>query len=219
MILPGIEQQAHFNAANFRLPLWHAAQATVATTAISSHLCPSDETSRGRFLDRDGFRYARSSSVGSFGPGNMDLDPDDRRGLFSRNSHVRFADVNDGLSGTLMAGERHNGTFAVAIGSHEHFDAEPVWAGAVKEDPDDDHAHTTLFQSSHTPSSGEMNDQDAASRHPGGANFRCGDGSVRRLKGRIDLSVYRALGSRSGGERRRRLTGGVRRLGGPPRGC
>jgi prepilin-type N-terminal cleavage/methylation domain-containing protein/prepilin-type processing-associated H-X9-DG protein len=200
MILAGMEQRPLFDAANFSLPLWSWANTTVGTTALAAHLCPTDDTSHGSFLERDGFRYAKSSYVASFGPGNMDTDPDDRRGLFSRNSRTRFAEVQDGLSQTLMAGERHNGTFAVVIGSHDHIDAETVWAGAVKEDPDDDHAHTTLFQTSHPPSSPSMNDQDAASRHPSGTNFLFGDGSVHFLKATIALPVYQALGSRAGGE-------------------
>src|SRR5262245_40764145 len=200
MVLPDLEQQPLFDAANFTFPLWNHANATVGTTALKSYVCPSDETSAGRFLERDGYRYAKSSYVAAFGPGNMDQNPDDRRGLFSRNSGTRFAGVTDGLSQTLAGGERHNGTFAVAIGSHDHFDAETVWVGAVKEDPDDDHAHTALFQASHTPSSGAMNDQDAASRHAGGTNFLFGDGSVRFLKSSIDLRVYQSLSSRAGGE-------------------
>ena len=63
-----------------------------------------------------------------------------------------------------------------------------------------DHAHTTLFQASHTPFSSEMNDQDAASHHDRGTNSLLGDGSVRFLKNSISLDVYRALASRSGGE-------------------
>jgi prepilin-type N-terminal cleavage/methylation domain-containing protein/prepilin-type processing-associated H-X9-DG protein len=200
MILPGLEQKPLFDSANFSLALWNEVNTTTATTALSVHLCPSDETSQGRFLEREGFRYAKTSYVAAFGPGNMDANPDDRRGLFSRNSGTRFAEVADGLSQTLSGGERHNGTFTVVIGSHEHFDAETVWIGAVKEDPNDDHAHTTLFQASHTPSSGQMNDQDAASRHPGGTNFLFGDGSVKFLKSTIDLGVYQALSSRAGGE-------------------
>ena len=200
MILPGLEQNALFAATNFSLPLWNQANTTTSTTVNASFLCPSDETSWGEFLDRDGFRYAKTSYVGSFGPGNMDTNPDDRRGLLSRNSSTRFADVTDGLSQTLAASERHNGSFAVAVGSHEHYDAETVWVGAVKEDPDDDHAHTTLFQASHTPNSRDMNDQDAASRHPSGTNVLLGDGSVRFLKNSINLAVYQALSSRAGGE-------------------
>ena len=200
MILPGVEQRALFDAANFGRPLWDRSNATAATTPLGVYLCPSDETSPGRFLERDGFRYAKSSYVANFGPGNMDASPDDRRGLFSRNSSTGFAEVTDGLSQTLAASERHNGVYTVAIGSHEHFDAETVWVGAVKEDPDDDHAHTTLFQTSHPPTSPQMNDQDAASRHDGGTNFLLADGSVRFFKNSIHLKVYQALSSRAGGE-------------------
>jgi prepilin-type N-terminal cleavage/methylation domain-containing protein/prepilin-type processing-associated H-X9-DG protein len=200
MILPNLEQEALFDATNFSVPIWNESNTTTSTTALRSFLCPSDNTSEGQFLEREGFRYAKASYVASFGPGNMDANPDDRRGLFSRNSRTTFAEITDGLSQALAGGERHNGTFAVAIGSHDHYDAETVWVGAVKEDLDDDHAHTTLFQASHTPSSGAMNDQDAASRHPGGTNFLFGDGSVRFLTNTIDLGVYRSLSSRAGGE-------------------
>jgi prepilin-type N-terminal cleavage/methylation domain-containing protein/prepilin-type processing-associated H-X9-DG protein len=199
MILPGVEQKPLFDAANFDTPIWGDANTTVVTAAIAFYLCPSDETSRGRFLEREGFRYAMGSYVASFGPGDMDEFQEDRRGLFSRNSGTRFSQVEDGLSQTLAAGERHNGTFAVES-SGGHLIAETVWMGAVKEDPDDDHGHTTLFQAGHTPTSPMMDDRDAASRHDGGANFAFGDGSVRFLKNSINLEVYRALSSRSGHE-------------------
>ena len=152
MILPGLEQRLLFDATNFSLPLWNCANTTSGSTALSFYLCPSDNTSE------EGSSNATASATQDelrrrFRPRQHGYDPDDRRGLFSRNSGTTFAEVTDGLSQTLAGGERHNGTFAVAIGSHEHFDAETVWVGAVKEDPDDDHAHTTLFQASHTPSS------------------------------------------------------------------
>ena len=199
-ILPHVEQRPLFDAINFHLPAWSIENATVCTTPVGFYLCPSDETSQQGQLDREGFRYAMSSYVASFGPGDMDFgDPEDRRGLFSRNSRTRFAEVRDGLSNTLAAGERHNGRFAV-LSNGGHLFAETVWVGAIKEDPEDDHGHTTLFQTGHTPSSPEMDDRDAASRHPAGVNFLFGDGSVRMLKSSIDLAVYRALSTRDGRE-------------------
>ena len=40
----------------------------------------------------------------------------------------------------------------------------------------------------------------AKSKHPGGANFCFGDGSVHFLKNSINLPTYCAIGSRTGGE-------------------
>ncbi len=39
-----------------------------------------------------------------------------------------------------------------------------------------------------------------SSRHPGGVNLLLGDGSVRFAKDAINLQVWRALGTISGGE-------------------
>ena len=40
----------------------------------------------------------------------------------------------------------------------------------------------------------------AKSKHPGGANFAFGDGSVHFLKNSLNLATYCALGSKAGGE-------------------
>jgi prepilin-type processing-associated H-X9-DG protein len=40
----------------------------------------------------------------------------------------------------------------------------------------------------------------ASSRHPGGVNVAFGDGGVRFVQNTIDLGIWRALGSRDGGE-------------------
>ncbi len=200
MILPGVEQKSLYNAANFDLPLWSKANTTVATTAINFYLCPSDETSQGRFLVRDSYQFAMASYVGSFGPVNLDDQPEDRRGLFSRNSCTRFAEVTDGLSQTLAVGERHNGKFASLLDAGGHVTAETVWVGAIRQGDNDDHGHTTLFVTVHTPTSPSFNEQDAASRHDGGTNFAFVDGSVRFIKNSIDLKVYQSLSTRAGGE-------------------
>ncbi len=199
-ILGQVEQSPLYAAINFDVPVWTEENVTVSITPISFYLCPSDETSAQGFLDREGLLFAMGSYAANFGPGDMDFgDPEDCRGLFSRNSSTRFSFIRDGLSNTLAAGERHNGRFAIES-SGGHLVAETVWVGAIREVPDDDHGHTTLFQSGHTPTSLDMDDRDAASRHPGVTNFLFADGSVRPLKNTIDLNVYRALSSCRGGE-------------------
>lgn len=46
----------------------------------------------------------------------------------------------------------------------------------------------------------QYNEVPMGSMHPGGANFGLGDGSCRFLNDSIDMTVYRALASRNGGE-------------------
>lgn len=198
MLLPHIEQELTFTSLNTSLALWNEANRTVNRTNIAMMVCPSDDTANSQQLERDDFYYALGSYVANFGPGNCDDAPEDRKGVFSRNSGVRFRDVVDGLAKTLFLSERHNGPLTT-IGSIHHY-AETVWIGAVKEDPDDDHCHTTLFQSGHTPNSPDMDDKDAASRHVGGVHFLFGDGAVRMLSDNIDIEIYRALSTRAGDE-------------------
>ena len=39
-----------------------------------------------------------------------------------------------------------------------------------------------------------------SSRHPGGVNLLLGDGAVRFVKSGVTLGIWRALGTRAGGE-------------------
>jgi prepilin-type N-terminal cleavage/methylation domain-containing protein/prepilin-type processing-associated H-X9-DG protein len=199
MILPQEEQAAIFNAINFCLPAWSSQNVTACVQVLSVYQCPSDTTVRG-FLQREGFNFARSSYVANFGPNDLDLAPEDRAGVFSRNSSTRFADISDGLSQTLAASERTNAVFIIVVGSANHFDLETVWPGAIKQNPVDDHGHTALFQSAYTISSPFFDDRNVMSYHPGGTDYLFADGSVKFLKTSIAVGVYQGLGSRAGGE-------------------
>jgi prepilin-type N-terminal cleavage/methylation domain-containing protein/prepilin-type processing-associated H-X9-DG protein len=200
MVLPAIEQRPLFDSINFDLAAWSAPNSTACVVKLASYQCPSDHTAYAGLLEREGFRYARSSYVANFGPNDLDVTPEDRSGIFSRNSATRFAEVTDGLSQTLAAGERTNAVFFTVIGSSLHFDLETVWPGAIKELPDDDHGHTTLFQSAYTVASPYFDDRNVMSYHPGGGNFLFCDGSVKFIKLSIDVRVYQSIGSRAGGE-------------------
>jgi prepilin-type N-terminal cleavage/methylation domain-containing protein/prepilin-type processing-associated H-X9-DG protein len=200
MILPQLEQANVFDAINFSLPPWSAQNSTACTQRLGVYQCPTDYTVAQGFLQREGFRYARSSYVANFGPNDLDLVPEDRSGLFCRNGGTRFAEIGDGLSQTLAASERTNAVFLTVIGSDNHFDLETVWAGAIKENPADDHGHTTLFQAAYTITSPQFDDRNVMSFHTGGTNYLFADGSVKFIKTSIAVSIYRSLGSRAGGE-------------------
>ena len=52
----------------------------------------------------------------------------------------------------------------------------------------------------HPPNAAGGHLDDFSSEHPAGTNFVMGDGSVRLVTETINLNVYRALATRSGGE-------------------
>jgi prepilin-type processing-associated H-X9-DG protein len=110
-------------------------------------------------------------------------------GMFGRYPRsIRFADVTDGLSNTLMVGE--------SIPSHCH------WLSAF--------SPIFSFTSTNIPLN-TMEEGDAAgsnywrtcgfkSVHPGGVNFLMGDGSVTFIAETIDFQLFNQLGTRAGNE-------------------
>ena len=200
-ILPYLEQGNLNNALNIAFPAWDLSNQTICKTHMQFYICPSDGTSNYGLLERYGLKFSMSSYVASFGPGDMDLNPDDNRGVFSRNSRTSVSMIPDGLSTTLAIGERHNGEFELHTATdHGHVTAETAWVGAIRELPDDDHAHTTLFETGNGPNSLQMNHKNFACRHSSSCNLSFMDGSVRILKNSMTLPVFQSLSTRNGSE-------------------
>ena len=131
-------------------------------------------------------RDARSNYVGMFGTLEVEDAPSNGDGVFFHNSRVRFAEITDGLSNTLVIGER-----GVSYGNS-------VWAGVV------DGAAEAMVRivgvADHTPNHPSLHFDDFSSYHPSGVHFLVGDGSVRRFNNSIDVAVYQGLATRNGGE-------------------
>ena len=204
MILPYVDQVPLYGEFNWNVPLWSGVNRVPRMRHLPMFLCPSDPVSGGKFVEM-GWpteQYAMACYVASFGPPDLDDTQEARWGMFSRNSATRFGDVADGLSNTLMAGERQNGPFRLA-GSHGvHFDYETTWSGAVREwtDPTDDHGHMVLFQTGHPPNYYQSDDRDVSTAHIGSSNFLMGDGSTRTISDNVDFKVYQDLSTIAGGE-------------------
>ena len=133
------------------------------------------------------FEVARSNYSGVFGTGSVEANPGAGNGAFFRNSRISFAHMRDGLSNTLLVGERSS-----RLGYS-------TWVGAV---PGAYRGMARIVGTASGVPNHVLNDFAAfGSHHPFGANFAMGDGSVRLIGDEIELSVYQALATRSGGER------------------
>jgi prepilin-type processing-associated H-X9-DG protein/prepilin-type N-terminal cleavage/methylation domain-containing protein len=181
----------------------HPARAEV----IPAFACPADARAQVAWrLPTFGadFRVALTSYLGNAG-----TDYRTRDGTLYLGSTVRFTDINDGTSSTLLVGERppsfdlvygwwHSGTgqrytgsLDGTIGARErNASIWPAYRIACPSGP-------YRFQA------GRIDDPCTAfhywSLHPGGANFLFADGSVRFLRYEAD-AILPALATRAGGE-------------------
>jgi prepilin-type N-terminal cleavage/methylation domain-containing protein/prepilin-type processing-associated H-X9-DG protein len=121
-----------------------------------------------------------------------------------RSEGVRFAEVSDGLSKTILAGETNFGqldymwTSGASVGQPRYGLGEWAWGyGGAS------FGTTGTAINRHNDTSITSKTQRLTafrSDHPGGANFIFGDGSVRYLVETIDPDAYADLGTRAGGE-------------------
>lgn len=201
-LLPFIEEQAVYDQIDFKLPVFHPDNQIARETHLATFLCPTDTLSPTGYIEMGDERWAMGCYVANFGPPDLDADQEQRDGVFSRNSETRLSQITDGLSNTLMVGERQNGPFRAGIELNNHFEYETTWAASVRDidDATDDHGHMTLFQTGHTPNDPLSDDRDVSAAHEGIAQFLRCDGSVHAVSEGIDFDVYSAMGTRAGGE-------------------
>jgi len=198
-ILPQMEQQPLSHQIRRDLPIADPANAAVRVTVIKNYLCPSDGTrpkvypiGTGGFPGDDVdeasplFEVARSNYVGVFGTFELEDAPSAGNGVFFHNSIVEFASIADGLSNTLLVGERES-----SLGGS-------VWTGMISQA--NEPMARVVGITDHTPNTPTRHFDDFSSRHVGGVHFLLGDGSVRRYDDSIDETLYRALATRDGKE-------------------
>jgi prepilin-type N-terminal cleavage/methylation domain-containing protein/prepilin-type processing-associated H-X9-DG protein len=239
-ILPYIEQNAVYSQINFSQPVGTGVNAQISQLPLTLYQCPSDPyqqvipvydsnftnpiamVASANYVGCNGWEECFSGAGGSPQPGPGDdglsgIYGPAGRGLFFRNSRMRFADVTDGTSTTIFVGERSGDhapttwTGAVAGGRCPAWMASQPFTqpytpppGAAYDNADFGEAlvlaHTN---STHLPSADfPIFDPDVFySMHSGkGANFLFGDGSVHFLTSSINPNTYQALGTIGGGE-------------------
>lgn len=215
MVLPYVEQTPLFTQIQFEAPLFHPANQRAARTVVPVFICPSD-THAGRMTFRanvpgewavNNYKACAGSNWdwGRFSPvtvavGRHKDDPDGLdhcTGVICRNGPgvaptvTRPRDIHDGESNTFALGEsvpewcRHTwwywfnastATCAIPLNFKREPDLQVFAEG--------DWYHNYSF----------------LSRHSGGSHFAMVDGSVRFVADRIDLDLYRGLGTIQGRE-------------------
>lgn len=158
--------------------------------SIPIYLCPSDTSPDRIFLisglHQANFEVGRANYLGVFGTADVTVNPSQGDGCFFHNSHVRFADILDGLSNTLAIGERSSKLIS------------STWTGVIHGAPDP--MARVVGVCDHVPNDPHAHNEDFSSYHATGAHFALADGSVRLLGSDIDLAVYQGLATRAGGE-------------------
>jgi prepilin-type N-terminal cleavage/methylation domain-containing protein len=227
-LYPFFEMQSAFTLLNFKLPagpgnaLWTNAGNTMSTAVQTPMLlCPTDGMGGRLHFHMSGFGYyARGNYAGFFG--NLDygsawppIGPAQKRAAFGINYFVRISEITDGTSHTMAFGEILTGLDQRndyrGVHWYDHAGTSQVYTKYTPNPPIPDTIYvqwctaTTNQPSVNLPcvpgiSTGKTDTAAARSRHIGGVHVGLCDGSVHFVNDGIQLGVWQALGSISGGE-------------------
>lgn len=206
-ILPFIEQDNVQKQIDYKVQFSLPAMLEVRTTVFSLFECPSDtgpQISKLDFIPDDppppfeiGYLHdppdttidllvSKCNYSGVFGSEEIGLNPSAGNGVFFRNSKIRFKNITDGLSNTLIIGERRGDLGTV------------TWVGV--EPLVEQSAARIVASADHPPNDLDGRFEDFRSPHGVGVHFVSADGSTRLISNAISLDVFRGLATRAGKE-------------------
>jgi prepilin-type N-terminal cleavage/methylation domain-containing protein/prepilin-type processing-associated H-X9-DG protein len=230
LILPYIEQDNLYKSIQLNLPITDPANDVARRTTVKTFLCPSDtgpklvnvsncgdppSANNTPTVISDG---AVCSYVGCLGGGSASYpDPlcgcyewQPYNGVFHRNSNIRIADITDGTSNTIGAGERNSGFVesiwaGVVPGQEVIYNQKtrpkpynPALAGCQNYRPSI--TATLVHSRQYTINSPVGSPASFHSAHTGGGNFLFMDGSCHFINNNVSLTTMRALCTRDYGE-------------------
>ncbi len=228
MILPYMEQTNLYDTLLFTesgVGNWDSGSANTkaAETVVSAFKCPSmplpDHMNYNGIVERfpASYRGNAGSEVTSDDTSTIpiantkSLEMLNLDGIFWACSKTRFGDVTDGLSNTIFIGESHTDPDFTKDGQGMDFwiigspQADPCacngGTGGTEFTEAVGGTYPQINAQMRTPAvSGQLMEIAFGSYHTGGAMMGIGDGSVTFMAENMDLTVYRALGTRNKGE-------------------
>jgi len=191
-ILPYMEQNILFRRFDQSAGAYAEANAEVRAAQMATLQCPSDA---GPFINQAG-TVAHSSYVGCHHDSEAPIDQDNH-GLLFLNSKIRYAEIYDGSSMTILVSEAIvnpdglgwvSGTRATLrntslIESGRPYLAQPAGSGQIEKER-----------------SGSLYVGGFGSYHPGGVNVGFADGHTQFISQNVEAKVLRQLGNRADGE-------------------
>lgn len=200
-LLPVMEQRNLFEQVDFTQSVYSPENSLPRSIEFSTVSCPSDFN--GRYSIGGVGKVQASSYAASYG-GTKGPITDANNGLLYLNSSIRYRQIRDGSSNTILAGEKvhprkgddlgwMSGTVATLRNTGIGINLSPDVISEL-ETPDDQRdagIDPPAQIEKITITSGGF-----SSRHPGGSVFLLADGSIRFLTASIDRSVYSYLGNR-----------------------
>lgn len=171
---------------------------TILNTRPAAFVCPSSTMKES--FETGGKNWATASYAmvsGHYGPSQQTGAKVkwDNSGMFVYRDSHRNRDATDGLSNVMFVGEVISGDLTNHLNrwtvGTRHLDSL-----RSTENP----LNTPPGQGITTAPYGEAYNGAFGSRHPGGANFGYGDGSVHFLAETINLDLYKLLGQRASGK-------------------
>lgn len=186
-ILPFIEQQSVYNHFDLEAGAYAPANIDARGSQIPTLLCPSFP---GPSITNDsGKRVGMTTYAGCHNDDEAPID-DDNNGLLFLNSKIRYSEILDGSSQTILIGEIiasdkdlgwASGTRAT-LRNTSGFSDRAKWPGNL------------------SPERGSLDVGKFGSFHPGGALFTFADGSTRFLSNTINPELLKQFGNRADGE-------------------
>jgi prepilin-type N-terminal cleavage/methylation domain-containing protein len=199
MLLPQLDQSALYQEARFDRPIGDASNSEVRLAGVDLFRCPSDAAPSHFALYRDGgnaaiaaasgsgptkaevlFELASANYVGVFGTSDPDTVPGEMGdGAFIANRGTRFFAFRDGLSHTLLVGERA---------------AQQLLSTWVGMDPNGEEGPSRVVGYVNRAPNDPMADEcEFSSRHAGGSFFLMADGAVQFVSEQIDRAAYKQM--------------------------